>query len=859
MVEVRKLLSAVIFTLLWFLLLARDSSQQTPKQDIYIVLANGYVSREIMTSLRYAVNKTASGNSSVNFHIRTVSITLGQPDLFEYASSIKNKTTVFIEDNQISQISCIVSSLTRSPLVSLNGRPHELLEVDQCRYVMSVSANSESHSLATRDLVKMNPSWTKIVILYEMEEATHVAQLQLELASEMSRIHLVLMENRVNETDSILLERIWKTIVKTKPQAIIPLVSDAFIKSLLQMQTCSLQNPVTWLIQGKFPSNLTSVGQNIVVAFQLPVTNESETQELKTILKNNGDLPTMTSWMEEGPLLSHDALLLVAKAANDAIHDSRWNASANDSSPYPTNGELLREYILNTSVKGFTGTTKIDSHLEREVEELQIINLQNNMHVKIGNWSKSGNAVLHKPMSINVVAEYCKQPPLRGHTLRITTVEVHPYIIQYKKEDGTVGFRGFCIDILDQLARDLGFKYEINFSPDKAYGALINGEWNGMIRQLIDRKADMAVAALTVTESREKVVDFTVAYQHYTDEMLMSKPAEEDNLFIFVDPLSHAIWFSLAGTVVVVGIITYLLNYFCPYGWKDKNGQGAAAEFSLFNSLWFSLACILQQGAADRPKALSGRIFAGFYWFCILVFVSTYTANLAAFFTAKSAATTINNIQDVINSDYDIGVTFSSALYSYFMTTDYESYQQLWNRMKNRNTFPNTSINGIEWARTKNYIHIADGPVLRYAATQPPCNLRTAPGLSTPKGLAFALHPGSIYTKNMTLSMLRMREKGILDEKQNFWWVTNAVCPKEDTNSLESKKVHLKNMVGVYIVLGGGTVIAFVVLIVEILWKRKAEEKFEKLRKVSLKKTLKTPVMPFNDKDSKTLPRGNGI
>ena len=48
---------------------------------------------------------------------------------------------------------------------------------------------------------------------------------------------------------------------------------------------------------------------------------------------------------QESPLLAHDAILLVAKASNDAIYDSRWNASAMD----PTNGELLQEYILKVT------------------------------------------------------------------------------------------------------------------------------------------------------------------------------------------------------------------------------------------------------------------------------------------------------------------------------------------------------------------------------------------------------------------------------------------------------------------------------------------------------------------------------
>ena len=34
----------------------------------------------------------------------------------------------------------------------------------------------------------------------------------------------------------------------------------------------------------KFPSNLTSVGQNIVIAFQLPVTNTSDMEDLSKVV-----------------------------------------------------------------------------------------------------------------------------------------------------------------------------------------------------------------------------------------------------------------------------------------------------------------------------------------------------------------------------------------------------------------------------------------------------------------------------------------------------------------------------------------------------------------------------------------------
>jgi len=48
--------------------------------------------------------------------------------------------------------------------------------------------------------------------------------------------------------------------------------------------------------------------------------------------------------------------------------------------------------------------------------------------------------------------------------------------------DGTL--EGFTIDLLNELAQDLSFKYKIYTSPDNAYGSQKDGNWNGMIEQV---------------------------------------------------------------------------------------------------------------------------------------------------------------------------------------------------------------------------------------------------------------------------------------------------------------------------------------------------------------------------------------
>ena len=64
-----------------------------------------------------------------------------------------------------------------------------------------------------------------------------------------------------------------------------------------------------------------------------------------------------------------------------------------------------------------------------------------------------------------------------------------PYVMMHygKNYTGNDRFYGFCVDILDLIARDVGFDYILDLVPDRKYGAQdpFSGEWNGMVAQLM--------------------------------------------------------------------------------------------------------------------------------------------------------------------------------------------------------------------------------------------------------------------------------------------------------------------------------------------------------------------------------------
>lgn len=63
------------------------------------------------------------------------------------------------------------------------------------------------------------------------------------------------------------------------------------------------------------------------------------------------------------------------------------------------------------------------------------------------------------------------------------------------------------------LSEKLEFTYEIYEVEDKSWGGRgKNGEWNGLMRDLIINKADLAMTSLKVTTERMSDVDFSIPF-----------------------------------------------------------------------------------------------------------------------------------------------------------------------------------------------------------------------------------------------------------------------------------------------------------------------------------------------------------
>ena len=74
---------------------------------------------------------------------------------------------------------------------------------------------------------------------------------------------------------------------------------------------------------------------------------------------------------------------------------------------------------------------------------------------------------------------------------------------------------GRGIDILIQLSKMLNFKFSLFKRFDENWGSIDeNGNWNGMISNLVSSEADIVVTGLTMCCRRSEAVDFLWTINH---------------------------------------------------------------------------------------------------------------------------------------------------------------------------------------------------------------------------------------------------------------------------------------------------------------------------------------------------------
>uniref|UniRef100_A0A8C7Y0K0 Glutamate receptor n=1 Tax=Oryzias sinensis TaxID=183150 RepID=A0A8C7Y0K0_9TELE len=418
------------------------------------------------------------------------------------------------------------------------------------------------------------------------------------------------------------------------------------------------------------------------------------------------------------------------------------------------------------------------------------------------------------------------------------TARENPYVMVRKSDKELVGndrYEGYCMDLLKELSNILGFTYEVRLVGDGKYGAQNDkGEWNGMVRELIEHVADLAVAPLTITYVREKVIDFSKPFMTLGISILYRKPnGTNPGVFSFLNPLSPDIWMYVLLACTGVSCVLFVIARFTPYEWYNPHPCNPSStlvqnNFTLLNSFWFGIGALMRQGSELMPKALSTRIVGGIWWFFTLIIISSYTANLAAFLTVERMDAPIDSADDLAKqSRIEYGAVRDGSTMTFFKKSKISTYEKMWAFMSSRKNTALVKNNkeGITRVLTTDYAMLMESTSIEYIS-QRNCNLTQIGGLIDSKGYGVGTPIGSPYRDKVTIAILQLQEEGKLHMMKEKWWRGNG-CPEEDNK--EASALGVENIGGIFIVLAAGLVLSVFVAIGEFIYKARRNADIEEV------------------------------
>ncbi|KAB5543492.1 hypothetical protein PHYPO_G00079810 [Pangasianodon hypophthalmus] len=536
--------------------------------------------------------------------------------------------------------------------------------------------------------------------------------------------------------------------------------------------------------------------------------------------------------MTTSAALMYDAVFMVAVASQRANQMTVSSLQCHRHKPWRY-GPRFMNLFKEAQWDGLTGRIVLNkTDGLRKDFDLDLISLMEEGTRKIGVWkSYTGLNLTEKRDSSNNITD-----SLANRTLIVTTILENPYVM-YKKSDkvlyGNDRFEGYCLDLLKELSNILGFSYEVRLVADGKYGAQNDkGEWNGMVRELIDHIADLAVAPLTITYVREKVIDFSKPFMTLGISILYRKPnGTNPGVFSFLNPLTPDIWMYVLLACLGVSCVLFIIARFTPYEWYNPHPCNPSSDvmennFTLLNSLWFGVAALMRQGSDQMPKALSTRIVGGIWWFFTLIIISSYTANLAAFLTVERMDAPIDSADDLAKQTrIEYGAVRDGSTMTFFKKSKISTYEKMWAFMSSRKNTALVKNNreGITRVLTTDYALLMESTSIEYIS-QRNCNLTQVGGLIDSKGYGVGTPIGSPYRDKVTIAILQLQEEGKLHMMKEKWWRGNG-CPEE--NNKEANALGVENIGGIFIVLAAGLVLSVFVAIGEFIYKSRQNSDVE--------------------------------
>jgi ionotropic glutamate receptor len=333
------------------------------------------------------------------------------------------------------------------------------------------------------------------------------------------------------------------------------------------------------------------------------------------------ELPLEAALVHDAVHFFYEALMDFAPNPQDVQTPSKSCKNLNSGSNYGfTFLEFMRLRELPDGASGHvefnkakTGSKTEPRRGSRTEFQLEILEMSPEGFGEIARWNSS-NGVFYSRDESDTEEKIVKS--ISSKTFKIAIRVEEPFIVLRKPKDdtefleGNDRFEGYCVELIQRIQKQLGYKYELELVADGKNGNFDKekNEWNGLIGEIIKGKADLAIADLTITYDRKKVVDFTTPFMNLGIGILFTKPVpKEKNLFSFLDPFTTAVWIYTGLAYIFISILVFILSRINNDDWEsshpcNQDPEEVESIWNILNCVWLMMGSIMGQGSDILPK-----------------------------------------------------------------------------------------------------------------------------------------------------------------------------------------------------------------------------------------------------------------
>ncbi|KAK3713095.1 hypothetical protein RRG08_036708 [Elysia crispata] len=523
---------------------------------------------------------------------------------------------------------------------------------------------------------------------------------------------------------------------------------------------------------------------------------------------------------------------------------------------YWQDGEIIYRELLNTTVTDEEEEISFNQNGTLTRTELYIMNLQwhdraqmRAKWVQVGRWKRNGLTM----NDITWPGESAMPPigrPKRGF-LRVATLNEKPYVIyRYPEKDNSCGEKGLpcwiyptrdkdskvpltnvtekrcCVgltmDLLKIFSQELNFDFHIKEVEDGKWGGLSKDgkRWNGLVNALLSDEADIVMTSIKINPERSTAIRFSVPYLETGIKIIVALRAGAISPTAFLEPYDYASWaLILIFSVHATGTAILIFEWLSPDGLNRGLTPMREHRFSLFRSFWLIWAMLFSTSVqTDQPKGIASRFLANIWALFALVFLASYTANLAAFMITKEEYYNLSGIKDYrLQKPRSMNPPFKYATIPNGSTEANirANHKDMYRYMQEYNQ-PDVD-EGIEALKAqKIQAFIYDSSVLEYYASRDPkCRLVTVGNryAMTGYGVAFPPDYQNPWIRKINKVILKLQSNGELDRLQKFWLA--GACDMKKEKGVSNRTLGILNFTSAFILLGSGVLLGLIILIFE--------------------------------------------